>query len=134
MKEKIAIILLLLLGSSPAFCQEFLMARVLTIDPEALELTVVTPADPDSQITVRIAEKNVLPQSDQGIFFPRCVAQGSTIRIWGTREELETPLFVASEIRGCGGSGCSDPTGVRLRLRKDRKHKKHSECGNSGSQ
>lgn len=112
------LLLLLLFWVSPALCQDFIMAKVLSVDSEKMELTVVSPANPDSQITVRIAGKNNLPQNDGETVFPGCVAPGETIRLWGSREQTGGPFFLATDIRGCKHGGCSDPTGVRSRLHK----------------
>lgn len=109
------------------------MARVLEIDPEGLELTVISLAAPDTQLRVRIAEKNHLPQSDGQVVFPGWVSPGATIRLWGNRGETEELLFLVTNIRGCKSGGCSDPTGVRSRLRKMRERtNKSPEADGSG--
>ncbi len=117
-----AIFIFLLFWTNSASCQDFLVARVLTVNPEALELTVVTATDPDTKIVVQIAAANDLPSSGGQTFLPECAAPDATIRLWGRREQTESPLFIATDIRGCGNEGCSDPTGIRSRLRKIRTH------------
>lgn len=97
------------------------MARVLTINPEKLELTVATTADPDSRIVVQVAAVNDLPNSGGQIFFPDCATPDAMIRLWGSRAQTADSPFIATDIRGCGNGGCSDPTGIRSRLRKIRR-------------
>ncbi len=129
------LLLSLLFWATPALCQDFIVAKVLAVDAEKMELTVVSPAGPDSQIIVRIADESNLSLHDQGTVFPACVAPGETIRLWGSREQEETPHFFATDIRGCKSGGCSDPTGVRSRLRKireDRQEFSGADSGNSG--
>ena len=96
------------------------MARVLTVNPERLELTVATAADPNSRMVVQVAAVNDLPSSRGQIFLPDCVAPDATIRLWGSRAQTADSPFIATDIRGCGHGGCSDPTGIRSRLRKIR--------------
>jgi len=99
------------------------VARVLTVNPETLELTVVSSVNPGGHITVRIAEENDLPRKAEQVFFPGCVTSGATIRLWGNSEQTKDMFFIATDIRGCRNGGCSDPTGVRSRLWKIRHHK-----------
>ncbi len=113
----------LLLWPSSAICQEFLMATVEGVSHEQLELEVTPAGNPDKLLIVRIAEDNNLPHTNQQTIFPRCVTKGETVRIWGTYIAATTPFFLASDIRGCKHGGCSDPTGVRSRLHKMRKHR-----------
>lgn len=129
MKKKTGniLLLLLLLSASPALCQDFITAKIVAVDPGKLELTIVTPTNPDNQITVRIAKKNDLPQAARGTFFPGCVTPGATIRLWGSSsKQADDPFFVATDIRGCKSGGCSDPTGVRSRLRTIQEHERKS--------
>ncbi len=121
-KKSISILLLFLWVATPALCQEFLLAKVLAIDSARLELTISTPAAPNTQITVRITEENDLPRDGKQLFLPKCVVPGATIRLWGSRGPAEESLFIATSIRGCKNGGCADPTGVRSRLRKMWKH------------
>ncbi len=118
--QMVSIVLILLLIASSAFAQEFLVARVLEVHPQNMELTVVPITDPKNKITVRIAGKNDLPRHDGQSLFPGCVVQGATIRLWGSNEKADSPFFLATDIRGCRKGSCSDPTGVRSRLRKIR--------------
>ena len=116
------ILLILLLWVNSAFCQDFLVARILTVNYESLELTVVTEADPDTPIAVQFAPENELPRDGEQAFLPKCATPGETVRLWGNRNQSADPLFIATDIRGCRYGRCSDPTGIRSRLRKIRRH------------
>jgi uncharacterized membrane protein YgcG len=123
MKSKTpTIFILFLLATSPALCQEFFVARVLEINPEQLELKVIRTDTSRSHVAVIIADENDLPVHDGQTFFPECVVPGATIRLWGKAETKKDLYFLATDIRGCRKGACSDPTGVRSRLRKIRKH------------
>jgi uncharacterized membrane protein YgcG len=130
----ITILLILLLWVNSASCQDFLVARILTVNHESLELTVVTEADPDTQIAVQFATENELPRNGELAFLPNCATPGETVRLWGNRKQSEDPLFIATDIRGCRYGRCSDPTGIRSRLRKIRRHQytTESEGGEEG--
>ncbi len=123
------VFILLLSAASPAFSQEFFVARVLEVSSENLELVVISTKDTDSKVTVRIAGQNDLPRHEGQTFFPDCVAPGETIRLWGSNETTDDPYFLATDIRGCRKGGCSDPTGVRSRLRNIRKHEDRNSEG-----
>ncbi len=130
MKSKIFnIFFLILLAASPAFGQDFFVARVLEVDSKNMEITVVATVESNINVTVRIAGENNLPQHEGQIFFPECVVSGATIRLWGSTETVEKPVFLATDIRGCRKGGCSDPTGVRLRLRKIRNYESRQPQG-----
>jgi len=119
MNSKIfTIVIFLLLAASPARSQDFFVARVLEVNPKNLELLVVSTTGTNSNVTVRVAGENDLPRHDGVSYFPECVVQGATIRLWGSTEGIGKPVFLATDIRGCRKGGCSDPTGVRSRLRK----------------
>ncbi len=128
--QKISFILILLLGVFPARgYAEFLYGQVVEVNRDAQEFVLVSlsPDKEDTDLsgnTARIRVKAMgamLPQSEEGdSFLPGCVQVGKRVRVWG-----ETPAsgasFLATDVRGCGGMGCSDPTGVRSRLQKDKK-------------
>ena len=40
---------------------------------------------------------------------------------------IKKNIFITTDIRGCKRGGCSDPTGVRLRLLKSRKNSQRSQ-------
>ncbi len=123
MKTKIFSIVLFLLLTAPAvFAQEFMVARVLEVNQQSLELTVIPTTESKNKITVRVAGNNALPRNDKQYFFPGCVVQGAIIRLWGSTAKEDSQYFLATDIRGCRKGGCSDPTGVRSRLRKIRKY------------
>ena len=107
------------------------MGKVLAVHPNKMEIEIapLPPGKPsetgvdNTTILVRIAEENNLPRDGETVFFPRFVVVGERIRLWGRMVQNGAPLFVATDIRGCRGRGCSDPTGVRYRLLQIRKHK-----------
>ncbi len=121
-------ILVFLLGSLPAFSQDFLMAKVLAVDTEKMEIQVLCQAAKKSLATgsneekllVRIAAENDLPRVSGVVVFPGCVVSGKTIRLWGETALHGGNVFFATDIRGCRDGRCSDPTGVRLRLLRSR--------------
>lgn len=117
-------------GAGSAFCQDFFMGKVLAVNLEKMEIEIVplsteklskTGSDNEA-ILVRIAEENNLPGEGETVVFPRCVVVGDSIRLWGNRAKNGDHIFFATDIRGCRGGGCSDPTGVRSRLLQSRKH------------
>lgn len=129
------------LGAGTALCQDFFMGKVLAVDPEKMEITIaplstgrVSETDLSHEpVQVRIAEDNNLPMGDETVFLPRCVVVGEKIRLWGRRGKHGEHLFFATDIRGCRGGGCSDPTGVRFRLLQGRKHKmRHRNSDDTG--
>ena len=126
----IIVFLFLFFEPGLAFCQDFLMGKVLAVDPNKMEIEIAPlPAEKQSEtgvdntiILVRIAEENNLPRDGRTVFFPRSVVVGERIRLWGSMVQNGNSVFVATDIRGCRGRGCSDPTGVRSRLLQSRKN------------
>lgn len=116
------------------------MGKVLAVDLEKMEIEIVPQAAGKSSTTdsnneailVRIAEENNLPGESESVFFPRCVVVGDSIRLWGNRAENGDHIFFATDIRGCRGGGCSDPTGVRSRLLQSRKGSNRGDHGGKG--
>ncbi|WP_457576796.1 hypothetical protein [Desulfomarina sp.] len=112
-------------------CQDFFSGKVLWVDRDRRELTVEvrhgTKLFGDlagkKPVLVRIAENNNLPVNESGILLPPCVSLGNTVRLWGVKVAGEPPFFVATDIRGCRGGACDDPTGVRSRLQKHRRNR-----------
>lgn len=109
-------LLLFLLFSTPAHCQDFIVARVLAVSHNTLELIVASEEELAQEIRVVVAKDNGLPQADGRTVFPECVVKGADIRLWG--ETVTQNLFVAQDVKGCRHGGCVDPTGVRSRLKK----------------
>ena len=105
------------------------------MNSEALELTVVTEAEPNTKIVVQISAVNDLPNRNGKVFLPKCAIPEAIIRLWGNREQTGKTLFIATDIRGCRNGGCTDPTGIRSRLRKIRTHHytNADEGGNEGA-
>lgn len=130
-------------GAGSAYCQDFFMGKVLAVDLERMEIEIVPlsigkqshKGSDNKAFFVRIAEENNLPEEGETIVFPRCVVVGDTIRLWGNRVQNEEHIFYATDIRGCRGGGCSDPTGVRSRLLQSRKNdqrRRHINDGGKG--
>ena len=126
-------LLLLCLGVTPGSCQDFLVAKVLTVHVEKMEIEV-TPVDrtaallPEKAVEtlrVQVAAKNSLPQKEGRVSFPGCVVAGDTIRLWGAYVREGENRFMVTDIRGCRGGGCFDPTGVRSRLQRGRRDPGH---------
>ena len=119
------------------------MGKVLAVDLEKMEIEIVplstgklseTGSDNEA-ILVRIAEENNLPGEGEDDVFPRCVVVGDSIRLWGNKVQNGDHIFFATDIRGCRGGGCSDPTGVRSRLlqgRKDGQRRRHIDDAGKG--
>ena len=127
-------------GAGSAFCQDFFMGKVLAVDLEKMEIEIV-PLSPgklpeagsdNEAILVRIAEENNLPGEGETVFFPRCVVIGDSIRLWGNKAQNGDHIFFATDIRGCRGGGCSDPTGVRSRLLQSRKGSNRGDHAGKG--
>jgi len=108
--------------------QDFLVGKVVAVDAEQLELTVMPQyglegsgsVDKRETIQVRIAKENNLPVVNRRTVLPGCVETGEIIRMWGQKYARSEAVFLATDIRGCRGGGCSDATGVRFRLLKKR--------------
>jgi len=133
--------LYLFFGAGSAFCQDFCMGKVQAVDLEKMEIEIVplttgiqsAKGADNKPILVRIADENNLPGEGEDVVFPRCVVVGDSIRLWGNRVHNGDHLFFATDIRGCRGGGCSDPTGVRSRLLQSRKnsqrHRQNDDAG-----
>ena len=110
----------------PAYCQDFFVGKVVAVDVQKMEIEV----EPQSSlqlfkevegrhtVTVRLSKSNSIKTNDRSSPFPECVVPGKKIRLWGEKEKSSFRVFVVTDIRGCGGGGCQDSTGVRSRLRK----------------
>ena len=120
---------------------EYLYGEVAEVNRERQEfvLVSVTPewgegeqAVTEKRVTVK-AMGSILPQSEEGkTLLPGCVQVGEMVRVWGESMTVEAGFF-ASDIRGCRGKGCSDPTGVRSRLHGDkRRNFLNQGTGNTG--
>ncbi len=102
------------------------MGKVVAVDVQKMEIEVepqsslqlFKEADGRNTVTVRLSKRNTFKTNDRGSPFPGCVVPGKRIRLWGEKEESSRRVFVVTDIRGCGGGGCQDSTGVRSRLRK----------------
>ena len=94
--------------------EEFFMGKVLSVDTAKNEIEVVPEALSDDKSGESANEESVFVQSK--VVLPPCVIIGAKIRLWGNRPPDHIKTFIATEIRGCRGGGCSDPTGVRSRL------------------
>jgi len=129
---KLTVILMLMLGVFPARgSAEFLYGEVAEVNRALQEFVLISiptkqgetkRAENNSRINVK-AVGELFPQSEEGLpLLPGCVQVGEKVRVWG-----ETPatgsVFLAIDVRGCGGMGCNDSTGVRSRLQKYKKRK-----------
>ncbi len=136
----VSILLLLCFGVRPGACQDFLVAKVLDVHVEQMEIEVSPvgrmteslAAKPGEILLVQVADKNNLPQKEGRVSFPGCVVIGDTIRLWGAYARGRADRFMVTDIRGCRGGGCLDPTGVRSRLRRGRRNSQHSESDVDG--
>lgn len=134
--SRLIIVASLLLGLTPAFCQDFFVVKVLAVDSEKMTIEVLplsagktgdTGSESGQAFIVRIAEENSLVRNGRDVGFPGCVRVGENIRLWGWISQNVENLFLATDIRGCRGGGCFDPTGVRSRLLQGRKNNEPSK-------
>lgn len=100
------------------------MGKVLSVNSARNEIEVVPEILTGDNSVSNATEENVLVQSK--VALPACVTIGAKIRLWGERLPDDINTFIATEIRGCRGRGCSDPTGVRSRLSRRGKHFRYS--------
>ena len=128
---------LFFLGSLPAHSQDFLKAKVLAVDLAKMEIEVLALASgrqsaadsQDDKLLVQIAEENDLPRINGNVVLPGCVVSGRTIRLWGKIVPDRSNVFLATDIRGWREGKCSDPTGVRFRLFRFRRHHQFNGAG-----
>jgi len=108
-----------------AIAQDFIAGTVLAADIERMEIELI-PSPPEQapgdetekkSITARLSVDNLIVNRRGDRVFPGCVFPGGMVRIWGKMDEKER-VFMVSDIRGYGGRGQTDPTGVRRRLQK----------------
>jgi uncharacterized membrane protein YgcG len=117
------VLLCITVGVNDSFCQDFFMGKVLSINSQKKEIEVAPQISTTKQES-GIEDETVLVQSK--IALPACVIIGANIRLWGKRLPGAINTFIATDIRGCRGGGCSDPTGVRSRLsRKGKQHRSY---------
>jgi hypothetical protein len=108
-----------------AIAQDFIAGTVLAVDINRMEIELVPGPPPQAtgdetemkSITARLTIDNLVVNRRGDRVFPGCVFPGGMIRIWGKMDEKER-IFMVSDIRGYGGRGQTDPTGVRRRLQK----------------
>jgi uncharacterized membrane protein YgcG len=133
---RLIIIAYFFLGLTPAFCQDFFVAKVLAVDSEKMTMEVLqlvagkagdTSSESGQVFSVHIAEQNSLARNGKTVGLPGCVRVGENIRLWGRKSQNAENIFLATDIRGCRNGGCSDPTGVRSRLLQGRKNKQRLE-------
>ena len=108
-----------------AIAQNFIFGTVLRADIDRMEIELI-PGPPEQttsdetakkRITARLSIDNLIVNGRGERVFPGCVFPGGMIRIWGKMDEKER-VFTVSDIRGWGGRGQTDPTGVRRRLQR----------------
>jgi hypothetical protein len=108
-----------------AIAQDFIVGTVIAADIDRMEIELIpgsaelgTGGEAEKKsITVRLSIDNLIVNRRGDRVFPGCVFPGGIVRIWGKMDEKEK-VFVVSDIRGYGGRGQTDPTGVRRRLQK----------------
>jgi hypothetical protein len=111
-----------------AFCQEFFMAKVITVNAEEKKVEVA-PILSKQELDAGKKVRNIFVEANFAL--PDCVTAGALIRLWGEQLPGGVNTFIATDIRGCRGGGCQDPTGVRSRL--SRKGKKYLNIKNDDS-
>ena len=111
------------LRSEPALAQEFMAGTVVSADLAKMEIEII-PGTLDSSghdagegksIRVRVTPESLVVNGRGEQVFPGCVFPGRIVRLWGHMEEGR---FMVTDIRGFGGRGRGDPTGVRRRLQR----------------
>ena len=108
-----------------AIAQDFIAGTVLAADIERMEIELIpgpheqatSDETEKKSITVRLSIDNLIVNRRGDRVFPGCVFPGGMVRIWGKMDEKER-VFMVSDIRGYGGRGQTDPTGVRRRLQR----------------
>jgi hypothetical protein len=108
-----------------AVAQDFIFGTVLAADIDRMEIKLI-PGPPEQttndetekkSITARLSIDNLIVNRRGDRVFPGCVFPGGIVRIWGKMDEKER-VFMVSDLRGWGGRGQTDPTGVRRRLQR----------------
>ncbi len=129
LQKKLFILIFLITFFPARGSAEYLYGEVAEVNRERQEfvLVSVTPGRGEGEATLnetRVTVKamgSILPQSEEGkALLPGCVQVGEMVRVWGESMTAEAD-FLASDVRGCRGKGCSDPTGVRSRLHGDKR-------------
>lgn len=107
------------------FAQDFIAGKVLAADLDRMEIELI-PGSPNlavgdekekKSITARLSADNLVVNRRGDRVFPGCVYPGGMVRVWGHFDAKEG-VFMVTDIRGYGGCGQTDPTGVRRRLQK----------------
>lgn len=104
--------------------EDFLYGEVLDVDREAMQMTIRTGAEETGEVVrvVTLSEALLVENRAGDSRLPGCLQAGKHVRVWGVATvEDKTNLFLAEAVRGCGMTSCSDPTGVRERLKRGRK-------------
>lgn len=126
----ILLLIILALTATDALAgEDFLHGEVLGIDREANRMTIRTDAEgADGGVqTIALTEKLLVDSRAGGKRLPGCIELGRHVRVWGEAAG-EGKVFLAEEVRGCGMSDCTDPTGVRQRLNRGRKNDMAAPC------
>lgn len=126
-----AALLLVVVSPDKAPCQDFLHGEILAVDKENMQITLRpggSTADAVAEITVRLPAKIMFSGQSAKMRLPGCVVPGNRVRVWG-KASIESWQFTATDIRGCGGDACNDPTGVRIRLFRHQVGRENGRCG-----
>jgi hypothetical protein len=117
----------LLASNISAFAEDFMAGTVVKTGPARNEIVIV-PLDEGkpmedshvrSGIIVRLSTDSLVVDKQGRQVLPGCVYPGGIVRVWGHMSDKEK-VFYATDIRGWGGRGGHDPTGVRRRLHRGR--------------
>ncbi len=127
LRQLILLLVCIFSGGETLYGEDFLLGRVVEVDYEQLKIDVspqrtgpeLEKVEFAGHITVQLSPENVSLHRN-GNVIPQCVYPGSLIRVWGSWDAKGSDEFLATDIRGCRGGGCSDPSGVRMRLMQKR--------------
>lgn len=124
----LAILCLIILVPAFARAESFLRGRVLDIDRQKGEITVVALAcrecpagTPETQVIVPQEGNDGGPEATFIVttdFIPPCVAPEAIVHVWGEMLPDGANRFQAKRITGAGWRHDQDSTGVRSRIRK----------------
>ena len=111
------------------FSEEFLSGQVVEVNNKEMEFVIQCKeqqnnkvneekSENNKKILIRVAKKNVFVKKNGRLVFPECIKTGDQIRVWGAWGNNKQNILLAHDIKGCKGGGCSDPTGIMLRLKR----------------
>ena len=107
--------------------EEFLSGQIVGMNEQKMEFVIQCENQQNNKekktennrnILIRVTKKNVLVKKNGKSVFPECIKTGDQIRVWGAWGNNKQNILLAHDIKGCKGGGCSDPTGIMLRLKR----------------